>query len=225
MSDAICLYGGPLFDGERLFDRGSVLFNTEVISVSGGDLPQGQKTHVDVGGQFILPGLIDIHSDMLEKCIEIRPGVYFDPIFALQNLDRRLAACGITTICHAISFAEEEYGLRSCEEAERTVRTIKQFVQSQSSLVRHLVHVRHEITNPDAAARIERLLEEKLVDIVSLMDHTPGQGQFRTLESYLDYHAGTYGDTSEEALARAERKKAYKEAGKLLGTKIRNDLL
>jgi alpha-D-ribose 1-methylphosphonate 5-triphosphate diphosphatase len=214
MSDTICLYGGPLFDGERFLDDGSILFkDQEIISLSDEKPPEGVKAYVDVRGQLILPGLIDLHSDMLEKCIEIRPGVYFDSVFALQTLDQRLAVCGITTICHAISFAEEEYGLRSCQEAEKVVRTIRQFAQSQSPLVRHLVHARYEITSRDAQTRIERLLAEGLVQLVSLMDHTPGQGQFKTLDSYLDYHAGTYGDTSEEALARAERKRVSRERG------------
>jgi alpha-D-ribose 1-methylphosphonate 5-triphosphate diphosphatase len=214
MSEPICLYGGPLFDGKHFHDDGSVLFkDQEIISVSDENPPQGLKASIDVRGQIILPGLIDLHSDILEKCIEMRPGVYFDSVFALQNLDRRLAACGITTICHAISFAEEEYGLRSCQEAEKVVRTIHQFAQSQKSLVRHLVHARYEITSRDAQTRIERLLAEGLVQLVSLMDHTPGQGQFKTLDSYLDYHAGTYGDTSEEALARAERKRISRERG------------
>jgi alpha-D-ribose 1-methylphosphonate 5-triphosphate diphosphatase len=214
MSEPICLYGGPLFDGKRFLDDGSVVFkDQEIISVSDEKPPQGLKASVDVRGQIILPGLIDLHSDMLEKCIEIRPGVYFDSVFALQNLDQRLAACGVTTICHAISFAEEEYGLRSCQEAEKVVRTIHQFAQSQKPLVRHLVHARYEITSRDAQTRIVHLLAEGIVQLVSLMDHTPGQGQFKTLDLYLDYHAGTYGDTSEEALARAERKRISRERG------------
>jgi alpha-D-ribose 1-methylphosphonate 5-triphosphate diphosphatase len=166
-----------------------------------------------VKGQLILPGLIDLHSDILEKCIEIRPGVYFDSMFALQNLDRRLAGCGITTICHALSFAEDEYGLRSCAEAEKVVRIIHQFTQSRQALVRHAVHARYEITSRDAQARIERLLDEGMVQLVSLMDHTPGQGQFKTLDSYLDYHAATYDRTPEETLAKAEKKRVFREKG------------
>jgi len=57
----------------------------------------------------------------------MRPGVMFDALFALQNLDHRLAACGITTFCHAVSFADSELGLRSATEAERLARLLSLF--------------------------------------------------------------------------------------------------
>lgn len=165
----------------------------------------------NVHGRLIAPGLVDLHSDALEKCIEIRPGVYFDAEFAVLNLDRRLALCGITSFCHAISFAEDEFGLRSCEQAEALVRLIHKFNKSDKVQVNHLIHARFEISNSAGESILARLINENLVDMVSLMDHTPGQGQFKTLESYIAYHTGTYKVTPQQITALVEQKTARKE--------------
>jgi len=214
MEKMVCLHGGPLFDGKRLLDRGTVLFDANgIIEVLAGDfLYSGAEAH-DVGGHLMAPGLVDLHSDALEKCIEMRPGVLFDAEFALVNLDRRLAACGITTHCHGISFAQDEFGLRACHEAERLVRLIHEFTCSGRPLVRHRVHARYEITGPQGAETVERLLDENLLDMVSIMDHTPGQGQFKTLESYVTYKLNNYLVTPEEVRSVVELKMAQRDAG------------
>ncbi len=107
-----CLHGGPVFDGRRLIPNGAILFSRKRVMrvVPAPEIPPAHEMY-DVGGRLIAPGLVDLHSDTLEKCIEVRPGVLFDAEFALQNLDRRVAACGITTFCHALSFADNEFGL------------------------------------------------------------------------------------------------------------------
>ena len=212
MEKTICLYGGSIFNGERLYPNGAILFSEKGIIrvIEGDDIPPAQDSF-NVHGRLIAPGLVDLHSDALEKCIEIRPGVYFDAEFALLNLDRRLALCGITSFCHAISFAEDEFGLRSCEKAEPLVRLIHKFNKSNKAQVNHLIHARFEISNTEGESVLARIIGENLVDMVSIMDHTPGQGQFKTLESYIAYHTGTYKVTPQQITALVEQKSARKE--------------
>ncbi len=212
MGKSVCLYGGPLFDGEKLLERGVIIFDRqEIKSINEGDCGKRADYSIDVKGKLIAPGLVDLHSDALEKCIEIRPGVFFDAEFALQNLDRRLAVCGITTFCNAISFAEDEFGLRSCDEAEELVHLIHKFNKSDDAGVNHLIHARFEISNPKAESVLTRLINENLIDMVSIMDHTPGQGQFKTIESYIAYHTGTYKVTPQQISVLLEQKSASKE--------------
>ena len=146
MSAETCIYGGPVFDGNRLIQNGAVVIRGRIIEevVVGQSVPPTINMH-NVNGRLIMPGLVDLHSDTLEKCIEMRPGVFFDAEFALFSLDQRIAACGITTFCHAISFADNELGLRSPEQAESLVRLIKRLATENRFKVRHLVHMRHEI--------------------------------------------------------------------------------
>ena len=216
MAEKACLYGGPLFDGERLLDSGTVIFSNGLIEdVLEGDRHNGIADSWNTGGKLIAPGFVDLHSDALEKCIEMRPGVYFDAEFALQSLDQRLAGFGITSFCHGVSFADTEdvFSVRSCDEAERLARLVKGFAASGRARVRHLLHARYEITSPEAFIRIEKLIGENLVDMISLMDHTPGQGQFKTLESYIAYKTKTFKVTTEQAVQIAEIKSAQKENG------------
>ncbi len=219
MGTKSCVYGGPLFDGERLFDSGSVIFEDGcVVDVLQGDHHNGIRDAWGVYGKLIAPGLVDLHSDVLEKCIEMRPGVHFDPEFILECLDRRLAGCGITTYCHGISFAGDILSIRSPENAERLVRLVKTFSFSGRALVRHLVHVRCEITSLEGFARIEHLIDEELVDLVSIMDHTPEQGRFNTLQSYMACKTGAFGIAPEEAIVAAGNKFSRKPDGlKILG--------
>lgn len=210
----VCLYGGPVFDGEQLLERGAIIFDEQGIkSIEAGDYKKGVDSAIDVKGKLIAPGLVDLHSDALEKCIEIRPGVYFNTEFALQNLDRRLALCGITTFCHAISFAEDEFGLRSPRKAEELVHLVHKFKNSNRASIHHLVHARFEISNFGAESIISRLIRKDLIDMVSLTDHTPGQGQFKTLEAYAAYQTGVHKITPEQIAALVERKVALREQG------------
>jgi alpha-D-ribose 1-methylphosphonate 5-triphosphate diphosphatase len=125
----------------------------------------------------------------------------------MLNLDRRLAACGITTFCHAISFADNELGLRSPKEAEILVRMIRRFVESGRATIRHKIHARYEMGSIHSASLLESLIDDQILDVVSFMDHTPGQGQFKTLQSYIDYFRSTYKMTSDEIIESVDKRK------------------
>lgn len=214
MEKTICLYGGSIFDGERLYPKGAVLFSKEGIIrvIEGDDIPPADDSF-NVHGRLIAPGFVDLHSDALEKCIEMRPGTYFDAEFALQNLDTRLSACGITTFCHAVSFADNELGLRSSEKAEDLVRLIRLYSQTRKTTIRHMVHARYEIGSMRGLEILMRLLDERLIDAVSFMDHTPGQGQFKTIQSFVEYYGGTYKLSQEELICMVDQKKRTREIG------------
>ncbi len=214
MDSTICLTGGIVFDGEKLLDNGAVLFNENgILAVINGEEVPPDAIKMDVAGKLIMPGMVDLHSDALEQSIEMRSGVFFDFEFALRNLDRRIATCGITTYCHALSFADNELGLRSPGEVERIIRMVKAFDRSSDAMVNHLIHARYEIGAREGLTVLESLLGEGLIDMVSVMDHTPGQGQFTTLGTFVNYYAGTYGDAYEEIEGMANRKMASRESG------------
>jgi alpha-D-ribose 1-methylphosphonate 5-triphosphate diphosphatase len=221
MKSLICLYGGPVFDGQRMISEASVWFDREgVIAVTKGVSHSSASLAIDVRGRLIAPGLVDLHCDAMEKCMEMRPGVLFDADFALLNLDQRLAASGITTFCHALSFADNELGLRSPEEAEKLVERITHTDRRSHCAVRHRIHARFEIGSERSAQSIERLIDAGLVDLLSFMDHTPGQGQFKTLQSYVDFYTRNYQLVENDVVAMVDRKKsnrsnAWKQAARL----------
>ena len=209
-----CLYGGKVFDGQEMIDPGGIVFDIDgVRSVYAGGEARAADRLVPADGLLIMPGLVDLHSDALEKQIEMRPGVYFDPAFALQSLDNRLAACGVTCFCHAITFGDERSGVRSLEEALRMVNLIRAFNTQAISPVRHLIHARYEITGFDNLKILVHLLDEGMLDMVSIMDHTPGQGQFKSFASYKAYYGKTYALSDADLLEMIDRKKEKRADG------------
>lgn len=146
---------------------------------------------VDLQGQWLMPGLVDLHCDAIEKETEPRASVLFPLDFALAQVDRRNAMSGITTPYHALSFSNKEWGVRNNETAAELARAIHAL--GKQGLVDNRVHLRYEITDPKALPLIEALIDAGAVDMVSVMDHSPGQGQFKSLESYLQYMMGNHG--------------------------------
>lgn len=203
-----------IFDGIDIIDDGILIVEDgKVMHVGDGkEIPKVFR-RLDPYIDLIMPGIVDLHSDTLEKCIEMRPGVYFDPDFALSSLDIRLASCGITTFCHAVSLADNEFGLREPEEAVRIIQRIKEFNNRPDTLVNHLVHARYEISSQKSYEAIRNLMQEHLIDLFSIMDHTPGQGQFKTIQSFINYYTRTYNFSREETHEIIDRKEKNRMQG------------
>ncbi len=185
-----------------------IVLSNEVVSDASLLIDQGfiqsiNSSHVngaieiDLSGKTLLPGMIDLHCDALEKEVEPRPNVHFPLDFAIAQADKRNAAAGVTTIFHALSFANEELGVRNNEFAAEIVRSVNQW--QRNALVDNRVHCRYEVTDESGLEQLMSLLNDKSMHLLSLMDHTPGQGQFKDLAAYRDYLSRTY-KTSDEKL-------------------------
>lgn len=193
---------------DRVADSAAIRIEDGVISAVGADTAPAD-TVIDLKGDWLLPGLVDLHCDAIEKEVEPRPGVRFPLPFAIANADRRNAACGITTVYHALSFAQDELGIRDVEMAARIVHAIHE--QRPALLVDNRTHLRYEVTDEAGAPVIAALIEAGDVELLSFMDHSPGQGQYPTLEAYRDYLVKTY----HKAPADAERLARDKLASRL----------
>lgn len=151
---------------------------------------------VDMKGNLLMPGMIDIHCDALEKEVEPRPNVHFPLDFACAQADKRNAAAGITTVFHALSFAHEELGVRNNEFAAQVARAVHEW--QPHALVDNRVHCRYEITDETGVPILKQLLEEDAMHMISMMDHTPGQGQFKDMAAYKNYLTRTYKKSEQE---------------------------
>lgn len=165
---------------------------------------------VDLGDKLVVPGFVDLHSDAVEKEVEPRPGASFPIDNALVELDKKLAMAGITTMFHAIAFNEEALvGQRGTETAARLIEEIYRNNQDMLA-IDNLVHARFEITSFSSAEPLKRLMDQGMIELLSFMDHSPGQGQFKTIEKWKEYHKPVYELSEEEAggvLARQREKK------------------
>lgn len=140
---------------------------------------------IDGGGRLLMPGFVDLHGDMIEREIAPRPNAMMPINFGIHELDKKLAAHGVTTAFAAVSFATESvYGhVRSLETTAAIIEGITGL--RNDLLIDHRVHARYEITNLGAAPALEKLLDAGHIDMVSLTDHTPGQGQYNNIQSYI----------------------------------------
>jgi alpha-D-ribose 1-methylphosphonate 5-triphosphate diphosphatase len=158
-------------------------------------------------GLMVLPGMVDLHGDMLEREIEPRPGALFPIDLSLYELDKRLASTGVTTAFAAVSFWESE---RRKLRTDKTARQIIQTVHDHRPrlLVDFYIHARYEVSTPCVAPSVRQVIEAGQVHLVSLMDHTPGQGQYRDMERYYDFLAKWVDKPREEVIAMTEKRLA-----------------
>ena len=196
---------------DATLERGAVQIEAGFISAIEPTAPRG-SSRVNLNGAWLLPGIVDIHGDMLERELEPRPNTEFPVAIALAELDKRLASNGITTAFAAVALADGP-GLRSEDRAEQLIHAIH---AAQDSLrTRMLIHARFEVSVPSGVALLERCLKDDSIGMVSLMDHTPGQGQFRDLEYYVEYMTKWLG---------GNREAAEKSAGAHLETPVSWDI-
>ncbi|MDO5675515.1 MAG: alpha-D-ribose 1-methylphosphonate 5-triphosphate diphosphatase [bacterium] len=154
---------------------------------------------IDVGRRLVTPGFIDLHSDAVEKEIEPRPGAAFPIESAVVELDKKLAMAGITTMFHAIAFNDESLsGQRATAHSAALIRAIHRSNQARLS-VDNLIHARYELTSFSSVEAIKELITGGQVQLLSFMDHRPGQGQFKSLASWKTYHMPVYKLSDAEA--------------------------
>ncbi|MFB9991588.1 alpha-D-ribose 1-methylphosphonate 5-triphosphate diphosphatase [Deinococcus oregonensis] len=158
---------------------------------------------LDAQGMTLLPGLVDLHGDMIERELEPRPGTRFDHDLAWMELDKRLATSGVTTAFASVSFADG-LGLRTDSRALEIIQELQ--VHRPHLLIDHRLHARYEVSNTACQPHLLELLQQRQIDLLSLMDHTPGQGQYRDLETYVQYLARWLGQSAQSVRELAEHR-------------------
>ena len=167
---------------DRVIPRGSLRIEDGYIA----EIVDTVAPRPDLSGNglALLPGIVDLHGDMLEREIEPRPRAILPTDIALFELDKRMVATGITTAFAAVSFHETKLNpLRTEETSRRIITAVHQL--SDSLLAEFRVHARFEVTNPVAGPVLTALMDAGHVHLVSLTDHTPGQGQYRDIERFV----------------------------------------
>lgn len=175
---------------------------------------------VDARGAYVVPGMVDIHSDYIESVASPRPSVVMDLPTSLYKVDRELVAHGVTTIYHSLStYGESIFDhkpIRSFDNVSKLVDGISDIRDGEEHdhLIRHRLHLRLELDAINRVEEIMRYLEEGKIDLISFMDHTPGQGQYRNLLIFADTMKGYRdGITDEEVASIIERQQTSKKIG------------
>jgi alpha-D-ribose 1-methylphosphonate 5-triphosphate diphosphatase len=152
---------------------------------------------VDLGDKKVVAGIVDLHSDAIEKEIEPRHGATFPVELAVAELDKKLSMAGVTTMFHAIGFEENPKKKRSLYLAQHQIEEIYKANEKHLG-VDNFIHARFELSATDAVEPIKELIDLGMIRLLSLMDHSPGQGQFKTLEKFKTYYSNYYGLDDDE---------------------------
>lgn len=146
------------------------------------------RTGEDMGGDYIIPGLVELHTDHLEGHYAPRPKVRWNPIAAVLAHDAQVATAGITTVLDALRVGMDEDADLTSLDIRKLADAIEDSVQQDRLRADHFIHLRCEVSAPDCLAAFAHFDGDERVKLASLMDHAPGQRQFVNLETYAYYY-------------------------------------
>ncbi|WP_042477234.1 phosphonate metabolism protein PhnM [Bacillus ndiopicus] len=157
---------------------------------------------IDANGGYVSPGFVDIHSDYIETIVSPRPNSVMNMNIGLRESERILMTHGITTIFHSLSYyGDDKYSHKAIRNPENVQKCVDAISASHDEphLIRHRLHARFEIDSVGQLQQLEENILDGKVHLLSFMDHTPGQGQYRNLEIYKGIMRGYRSMTEHEA--------------------------
>jgi alpha-D-ribose 1-methylphosphonate 5-triphosphate diphosphatase len=144
----------------------------------------------DLEGDYLIPGLVELHTDHLESHYLPRPGVAWPAVPAVMAHDAQIAAAGITTVFDALRAGSFEPGDRSALEARSLCAAIFAAQDSGRLRAEHFIHLRCELPCADTAQSAAMTAEAGPLHLMSIMDHTPGARQFVSIDKFREYYLG-----------------------------------
>lgn len=217
MLHEFCLSNANIVTADAVLHGSLHICDGTIQDIAQGNLPELHKNKgcpvYDCQGDYLLPGLVELHTDNLEKHLMPRPSVIWPSAeAAFLAHDAQVAAAGITTVFDSICIGETQDKGRypmlkmACDAFQRCT-------QGQDLRADHRLHLRCELNDPNMWSLFESLSDSRNLHLVSLMDHTPGQRQWRNTDAYRTYYS-TSKVWSEEEFAKTvaelqERQKIY----------------
>ncbi|MGX7707726.1 alpha-D-ribose 1-methylphosphonate 5-triphosphate diphosphatase [Methylobacterium sp. Gmos1] len=142
---------------------------------------------LDLAGDHLIPGLVELHTDHLESHYAPRPKVRWHPLGAVLAYDAQIAASGITTVFDSLRAGSDPDGSGLGPELMQLAGAIATAKGADLFRAEHLTHLRCEIPSADVIDTVRDFTGRYPVGLISLMDHTPGQRQFRDIDKYYTY--------------------------------------
>ncbi|MGD9861861.1 MAG: alpha-D-ribose 1-methylphosphonate 5-triphosphate diphosphatase [Pseudodonghicola sp.] len=195
--------------GETLV--GSLRVKDGVIAAidSGAGVPAGA---IDCGGDHVAPGLIELHTDNLERHIQPRPKVDWPHAAAILAHDAELAGTGITTVFDAMRVGSIPSGKgRYLKYARQLASELLELRAADALKISHFLHLRAEVCSETLLEELAEFDEADRVGLVSLMDHTPGQRQFRDISKLEQYMKGKHAMSDDDFLQHVAQLKALRD--------------
>lgn len=163
--------------------EGTVVLRGAVIA----EVQPGRAHHPgarDCAGDLLMPGIVDVHTDNLERQVLPRTGARWPSRSAFLAHDAQCAAAGVTTVLDALCLGDLGFDLERGKTFEDGVADLTALAGTPALKAEHFLHLRCELPAADMPAQLDPVAEHPLVAMVSLMDHSPGVGQYRDVQRY-----------------------------------------
>ncbi len=156
----------------------------KIADISEGNVHTGENFE----GDYLIPGLVELHTDHLEQHYSPRPGVRWNATAAIQAHDAQIASSGITTVFDCLRMGSDEDGGFERGEMREMADAIQAAERDGRLRSEHLIHLRCEVSADNVLEHFADFERDPYVRLVSLMDHAPGQRQFQTMDQYIFYY-------------------------------------
>ena len=171
---------------ERVTHGYVAISNGRIAEVGEGASPP--ERGFDMGGNFLTPGLVELHTDHLESHFVPRAKVKWNAVAAVLSYDAQIAASGITTVFDSLRVGSASDTAGIAEDVLVLARALDTAREKNLLRAEHLTHLRCEIATHDVVAGAQNYLAHRPVHLISMMDHTPGQRQFRDMQKMREYY-------------------------------------
>jgi alpha-D-ribose 1-methylphosphonate 5-triphosphate diphosphatase len=192
--DETCFCNARIVLGDTIVEGSLKLAEGMIASIDGGPARSGE----DLDGDYLIPGLVELHTDHLENHYRPRPGVFWDAMAALHAHDVQIAGSGITTVFDAVRIGSDMDLPDMGNHVEKLVGAIRTAREDGRLRIEHFVHLRCELPSHDVLDHFETYAEDDTTRLASVMDHTPGQRQFTSIEDYKRFYKDKMGRTQAE---------------------------
>ncbi len=196
MNNEIILTNARIVTSDAEFDGTVVVRDGRIADVAPGR--SHAPSAIDLDSDYLVPGLVELHTDNMEKHFSPRPGVKWPSLSAVMAHDTQIAAAGITTVFDSLALGDVRGDTDRVLNRERMIEAVLTVSDRRMSRAEHRLHLRCEIVADDAVEAIDRWIDLPLVGLISINDHTPGQRQFLDPEKLRHYHTKKYGMTNAE---------------------------
>ena len=203
ISNARIVLSNEIIKGSVVVEDGKI----RDLDHSDSSLPSAQDWQND----YLLPGLIELHTDNMEKYFTPRPGVIWPKLSAIMAHDMQMVSSGVTTVFDAVAVGYEIYKSDRAEILDDIIDSIGYITDNNLSKAEHFLHLRCELSCDATSREFDAYADNSRLKLVSLMDHAPGQRQFARMDKYMEYYQKKYGCSDDEMARYIEQHKNSSE--------------
>ncbi|PKA43960.1 phosphonate metabolism protein PhnM [Rhizobium sullae] len=194
MTKELVLSNARIVLEDEIVDGSLLIRDGKINDISKGNSANGE----DFEGDYLIPGLVELHTDHLEGHYSPRPGLRWHKTAAIQAHDAQIVTSGITTVFDCLRMGADEDGGFEHGEMREMADAIQKAEREGRLRAEHLIHLRCEVSADNVLEHFADFENDPYVRLVSLMDHAPGQRQFQTMDQYVFYYQKKRGLSDEE---------------------------